>query len=180
MKLLTAEKLKEIVELTNTVPPEYRQKCFDLLLSYALKSLTPPPPPPPPPPPGGPFILPIDVKAFLSQYGLDEAKLWKLYFIDGGEIRPIYQLTETKKSRVQIQHALLMALESALLTGQFQVGIEALRTRCNEQKCYDKINFMTNLKTYKGLFKAVEKDQPLVLSPEGKSELSDIIEQLIA
>jgi hypothetical protein len=44
-------------------------------------------------------------------------------------------------------------------------------------KCYDKANFMANLKNNQKYFKSVDTD-PLVLSPDGKSELADIIEEL--
>ncbi len=188
MKTVTSEQLKHIVELANGVPQEYRVKCFELLLSHALQTIAVHPkdavPQPTPPPSGAsppapkPFLLPIDVRAFLSQYSLDEAKLWKLFFVDNSEVRPIYHLKATKKATAQIQYALLMALENALTTGQFQVEIEALRTRCTEQKSYDSVNFMTILKNNQKMFKSVEKEQPLVLSPEGKSELADLIEEL--
>lgn len=185
MSKMTADELKKIVDLAKSVPEKYRQKCFELLLSDALRTISPPPPivspHTPPPPPSSPpkqFVLPIDVKAFLSQYGIDESLIWKFFLIEGAEIRPIYQLQVTNKAKAQIQHALLMALETAISSGQFQADIESLRSRCQEQKCYDAPNFMKNLKYSASLFKAVEDDQPLSLSPEGKSELADLLEQL--
>jgi hypothetical protein len=186
MKTVSADQLKQIADLANGVPPEYRAKCFELLLSHALGSLPTPdagggpkaPVPPSLPITAKPFVLPIDVKAFLSQYTLDEAILWKLFLVEGKEIRPIYHLKTTKKATVQIQYALLMALENALTTGEFKVEIEALRTRCTEQKSYDSVNFMTILKNNQNNFKSVNKDEPLVLSPEGKSGLADVIEEL--
>jgi len=71
-----------------------------------------------------------------------------------------------------------MALENAITNGQFQVDIEALRTRCNEQKCYDATNFTKNIKDNVNLFKSIANDQPLSLSPDGKSDLADLLEQL--
>lgn len=188
MKTITAEQLKGIAELANSVDQEYRVKCFELLLAHALQipaipkdNLASKPVPTPTTVPfiaEQPFMLPIDVKALLSQYSLSEAKIWKLFLAEGNEIRHLYHLSSTKKATVQIQHALLMALENALLTGQFQVGIEDLRKRCSEAKCLDPINFSTTLKNKKDLFKSVNKEEPLVLSPEGKSELADLIEKL--
>jgi hypothetical protein len=188
MKTVTAEQLKQITELTNGVPQEYKAKCFELLLAHALQTLNIPnggviskqsaTPPAAPALNPKPFLLPIDVKAFLSQYKLNEAKLWKLFFVDGADVRSIYQLKTTKKATIQIHYALLMALENALSKGDFQVDIEALRTKCVEQKSYDKINFMTTLKSNQKLFKSVEKEQPLILSPDGKSDLADLIEEL--
>ncbi len=188
MKTVSTEQLKQIVELANGVPQEYRQKCFELLLAHALHG-TPPPESLAPPKSHitsastgstKAFVLPIDVKAFLSQYSIDEAKLWKLLLVDGSEVRPVYQLKTTKKAKVQMHFALLMALENAITSGQFQVEIENLRTRCVDQKAYDSINFMTTLKNNQKFFKSVDKEQPLVLSPAGKSELADLIEELNA
>ncbi len=125
-----------------------------------------------------PFVLPIDVKAFLSQYGLDESKLWKLFLVEGEENRPIYQLKVTRKASAQIQHALMMALETAIATGQFQVDIEALRSRCIDQKCYDAPSFTKNIKDKANLFRSIAPDQPLTLSPDGKTGLAELLEQL--
>ena len=185
--MITAEELKKIVELANTVPEEYRQKCFELLLSYSLRSVTSPreglsgavnKPALSQEKTQKKFILPIDVKAFLSQYGLNESVLWKYFLVEGSEIRPIYHLKATQKARAQIQYALMIALETAISTGQFVVDAEKLRTRCQYQNCYDSANFMKNIKDKAELFKSIANDQPMPLSPVGKSELADLIEQL--
>lgn len=189
MSAIAAEELQKILELANTVPEEYRQKCFELLLSHALqaKQLNAPAtpqgapgvlPPPTPPAPRGPLALPIDVKAFLSQYGLNESVLSRFFLVEGEEVRPIYKLQVARKARAQIQHALLMTLETAISTGQFQVDVEALRSRCNDQNCYDASNFSKNIKDNANLFKSISSDQPLSLSPEGKSELAELLEQI--
>ncbi len=188
MSTITTEELQKIVELANSVPEEYRQKCFELLLGNALQTKQPTAPIPPagktiveiptPPKDQQPFILPIDVKAFLSQYGLDESLLWKFFLKEGKEIRPIYQLKAVKKAAVQIQHGLMLTLENAIINGQFQVEIETLRSRCVDQKCYDSSNFTKNIKDNVKLFKSIANDEPLVLSPDGKSELAELLEQL--
>lgn len=185
--MITAEELKKIVELAKTVPEEFRQKCFELLLNYALQTLPPittpsSPTHPPQAPIAAPkhkhYVIPMDVKAFLSQYGIDETLLWKFFLIEGTEIRPIYHLKTTKKAKAQIHLALLLAMQTAISTGQFQVDIEMLRNQCNEHKCYDRANFMKNLKGNETLFKSVEPDQPLFLSPDGKSALADLLEEM--
>lgn len=187
MVSITKEELKSIVELANVVPEDYRQKCFELLLSHALGAAprTPPPAPTPPSPapPAGesqqkPFVLPIDVKAFLNQYGLAEPLLWKCFHVEGSEIRPIYHLKTHKKARAQIEHALMIALESGMTSGYFEVALDTLRTRCKEYKCYDSPNFSKILKMNSKLFKSVENDQSLSLSPDGKSELAELLESL--
>lgn len=185
MKTVSAEQLKHVVELANTVPQEFRIKCFELLLANMLQSSSPPaavaPPTQQPPSPKStakPFVLPIDVRAFLSQFRLDESKIWSLFLVEENEVHPIYQLHTVKKAKAQIQLALLMTLQNALRGDQFQVGIEDLRTSCTENKVYDSPNFNAVLRQNKALFKVVDKEQPLTLSPEGKSELADLIEDL--
>jgi hypothetical protein len=127
---ISEDELKRIVELANSVPENYRLKCFELLLGQALQVTTgglPPPtiPKPIPPVTSQPiqtnFLLPIDVKAFLNQYRLNESLLWKCFHIEGNEIRPIYHLKTHKKARAQIELALMMSLQSAMASGQFQV-----------------------------------------------------------
>lgn len=186
MVSVTKDDLNRIVGLANSVPEEYRQKCFELLLAHALREATPaaalgdkgPKLPPPPNGPPAKFALPIDVKAFLSQYSLDEPLLWRCFHAEGDELRPIYQLKTHKKARAQIQHALMMALESAMTTGQFQVPLDTLRKRCTDYKCYDSPNFLKNLKGKASLFKEVRGDKPLTLSPDGKAELAELLESL--
>jgi len=179
--LISRDELLRIVELAETVPEPYRKTCFDLLLKHALDRVGPLPlsgvqeplsvPDSPPP-------LPIDVKAFLIQRKLEAGLLHRLFHIEESAVRPIYQLNDTVKSRIQIQHALLLALENAISSGDFQLEIGDLRKRCQEQKCYDLANFTRHLKNNSPLFKTVNLKQPLVLSSEGKEKLADLLRQL--
>ena len=187
MLVIGEDDLKKIVELTEAVPQEYRQKCFEILLGHALQCA---PSPRRAASPTGeepsqtstvaptPFILPIDVKAFLSQYGLDDSILWRHYLVEGDQVRPIYQLNTANKTRAQTWLTLMMALGNALSTGRFEVDREELRARCKELKVYDLPNFSKNIKRYASLFKTVDPEEPLSLSTEGKTELADLLEQL--
>ena len=186
MKMISEDQLSQIVQLANSVPQEYRQKCFEILLNNFLyqhklsETLEKPKPSSPEKEQGSKptdFILTIDVKAFLSQYSLDESKLWKLFYVQDSELRPVYKIKSHKKAKAQIELALLMALEQALINGQFQVSIEDLRSRCKDQKCHDTANFMAIIKSRKILFKSIDSKKPLILSPEGKAELAEIVEE---
>jgi len=185
MAFITTEELQEIVRLANSVPEEYRQKCFELLLSRSLESMELPQNGRPPAPVAAKqparqenLNLPIDVKAFFNQHRLDLNTISSLFHIEGTEVRPIYTLSDTTKVKAEINLALLIALETALRTGQFQVEIETLRTRCQEQKCYDMANFMRHIKNHSRLFKVISTDQPLSLSVEGKAQLGDLLKRL--
>lgn len=186
MPLITENQLEEIVKLSESVPEEYRQKCFELLLTNSLElSSSHSIPQTKPitdevakePPTNVPFVLPIDARAFLSQYGLDESVLWSFFLAEGAETRHIYKLKTTKKTQAQIQHALMMSLEHGIATGRFEVAVEDLRIRCKDEKCYD-TNFTKSIKSYAQYFKQVEDVETLVLSPDGKSALADLLEEL--
>ena len=185
MASITAEKLKEITTLAESVPEAFRLKCFELLLAHALAGDQPSREKKEHPKEGEMkktpgttnFILPIDVNAFLNQYSLEDAILQKLFFIEGSEVRPVYTLNIHKKAKAQMSHALLMALENALSTGEFKFTIEALRQRCIDQKCYDKPNFMAVLERNKSLYKSYDPKKDIFLSTDGKGELADVLEQ---
>src|SRR5437870_2718188 len=140
MAVITEAELQEIVALANSVPEDYRQKCFELLLSHSMQGFGRAAPSPIPAAPAAmaeapsnPFVIPIDVKALLNQFSLPEEALWKVFHVQGNDIRPIYRLKTDKKGRAQIEHALMMALGSALTSGQFQVMTDALRQRCMDE-----------------------------------------------
>lgn len=186
--LISKEVLKSIVDLSESLPEQYRAICFEILLREHLtlhkepakdKDKKDESASQPKKDHTKKFVIPIDVKAFLNQYNLSEDILWKLFLADGDEVRPIYTLKETKKSKTEIQYSLMMALENALRSGNFQVELENLRQRCADQKSYDAPNFIAHLRNNGKYYKTVDKEQPLVLSPDGKAELADLIEQLI-
>jgi hypothetical protein len=184
--MITTEKLKEITELAESVPEPFRLKCFELLLSHHLSAQETKHDTKVTPKgetktefPKHTFVLPIDVKAFLNQYSIDEAVLSKLYFIEGNNVRPIYNLKAHKKAAAQIQHALLMSLENALINGEFRFNIEALRQRCKDLKCFDAANFMAILKKNSSLFKDLDDEEAVFLSTDGKAELANVIEELV-
>jgi hypothetical protein len=187
MKRITPEHLNEIVKLSESVPERYREQCFGLLLSHHLigaerqkiedktrteehKVEIP----------AEDLVIPIDVKAFLGQYSLDVSILRKAFFTEGDQIRPIYKLPTVKKAKAQIGHALMLALETALHSGEFKLNVEALRQRCIDEKSYDKINFITILKGRKNYFKESTYKGDLTLTVEGKTALADTLEELKA
>ena len=114
--------IKEIIALVSKLDEKYRERSFEILLSFYLRrkfeTLR-----------IAPeektsekerevihkeFLLPIDVRAFLTQNSIPEEIIGKLFLVDKDEIRPIYKITTTKKATAQIQIALLSALENAI------------------------------------------------------------------
>jgi len=185
--MITTEKLKEIADLAKSVPEVFQLKCFDLLLSHYLSGQVVKhdtvkiPPEMKRESRRQPFVLPIDIKAFLNQYTLDVAVLNKLYYTEGKNIRPVYKLKVHKKATAQIQHALLMALENAFTSGEFKFNIKTLRQRCRDLKCIDSANFTAILRKNAALFKnlSLDDEESVFLSSEGKAKLADIIEGIV-
>ncbi len=178
--MITADELNQIVTLSESVPAEYRLKCFELLLADWLeKGKTASLSSPEIPSQGVEnLIFPVDVNAFLSQYRLKKEEIAQLFHLQEGRIVPLYQLESKTKSKAEIEHALLLALENAMTTGQFQVDVEMLRRRCQEDRCYDIANFMRHLRRNANLFKSVSPRIPLALSPEGKTALAELVHGL--
>jgi hypothetical protein len=109
---------------------------------------------------------------------MTEEKIEKLFFIEGGSIKPIYELKTTKKTSGQIQIALLIALENSLNGGKFEFSVEAVRKYCVDHTCYDSVNFSTYFKKRESLFKSLDDSEHVELGPQGKQLLSETIFEL--
>lgn len=178
--------LTEITKLVEKIPESYRIKAFEILLNHVLsgaklevksenviktesKSLE-----------EYSFQIPIEVRAFLRQFTIPEEKINDLFLITGQqEIAPTYKLKTTKAASAQIQLAVLTALENTLKgDGKFEFSIEDIRKRCNDYRCYDIRNFMTNFSNKKQLFKDLTDSEHVMLSPHGKEYLAEVLNEL--
>lgn len=177
------KKIKEIVRICEDVPEGYRIKCFEYLIENVLlqKSDKLGTEVPPEPKKEQKISLSIDVRAFLSQYSLEENVIDKLFLMEGGEIRHLYKITTTTKAKAQMQVALLMALENTIKDPNKKFGFssEEVRQRCSDLQCYDLPNFATHFKKNKEFFKSLDDLEHIVLSSEGKAELAEVITQMI-
>jgi len=185
MNLEELEKsIKEIIQLVEKLDEKYRQKCFEILLDFHLRHelglMT------------GPeavekekklpsekeeFVIPIDVRAFLQSNNILEESLQKLFLMHKNEIRPIYKITATKRAAAQVQIALLTALENALHGpgSKFEFSTETVRQVCKDHKVYDAANFKKIFKDNEKYFKSLDDEEHIELSPEGKTELAEVI-----
>lgn len=178
------QKVKEITKICESIPETYRLRCFEYLMENFLiiqnvskpeqiipesKKLTEQIP------------IPIDVRAFLTQYELEPSVIEKLFLMDGVEIRHTYKIRTTKKSQAQIQISLLMALENTIRdpNKKFEFAATEVRQRCIDLQCYDMPNFSTHFKNNKSYFKSLDDLEHIVLSSDGKSELAEVILQMI-
>jgi hypothetical protein len=172
--------IEDIIKFTNTIDEVYREKCFEVLLSHYLSNSA-----------GmknsslmleytnnvsGAQDLPSELKVFLQQNSISEEMMNKFFLREKGEVRPIYKITEKKKSIAQIQIAMLTALENALATpkGAFEFSMNTVRRRCVDYNVYDGFDFMFNFKNRAGLFTSLDHEV-VTLTPIGKTELANII-----
>lgn len=176
--------LQEIIDFTETLNKDYREKCFELLVNHYLlnngKLVVNSPPSISEPQISSNVTelkLPIDVRAFLHQNGIDDGIVQGLFIIDNEEIRPTYKITTTKKSSAQIQVALLSALENAVKKqgNKFEFSREIVRQRCVAYGVYDKKNFMNHFRNNSKLFKNLKEEDMIELSPIGQTELAEVI-----
>jgi hypothetical protein len=176
--------IQEIITLTNKIDERYREKCFEILLNFYLQKEFQLPAKPreeekvkEPLDKKIEFIIPIDVRAFLTQQTIPEDIISKLFLIDKDEIRPIYKIATSNKSEGQIQIALLTALENAIKVAgnKFEFSEENVRTRCQKLNVYDVANFIANFKSNAKLFMGLNDKEHVELSPDGQTELAETI-----
>ena len=178
--------IDDILRIIEDVPEEYKLRTYEILLTNYLQSARIAEKPVPvggkesvtPEETSQPFLIPIDVKAFMAQNNLSEDLIKLLFLIEGNEIWPIYKLKTTKKTKAQIQLACLLSLESALRGNKFEFSLEEVRRRVQDFKAYDSKNFRPTFTRYKDLFSDLIDEEHISLSPAGKTELAEIIEEI--
>ncbi len=206
------ESVRELIALAKECPENLQEKCLQMLLEDFLKrsggdvNKTPKPTPDPraaapeaeeqppetsgqdtQPPPGQRDLLMTDLhlraKKFLTTYSLDLDDINQLFFIEAGEVKPLYDdLKSTKASETQVRIGLLQALRTGITDGEFQFNGEDVRVECQERKAYDKNNFSANFKNSAGLFAGFEKydkSAPILkLTDAGKQRLADTVKEM--
>ena len=169
--------IQDIINFANTVDERYREKCFEVLLNHYLSK-------------GvemkisplmqedSAFVasdVPAELKKFLQENRISEEAVNKLFSRAGEEVRPIYQITETKKAAAQIQIALLTALENALIApnGALEFQMKTARQRCVDYGVYE-TEFISNFKNRAGLFTDLD-NEVVRLTPLGRTELANLL-----
>jgi hypothetical protein len=203
--------VRELIALAKECPESLQEKCLQLLLDDYLKTSrgeiksTPKSPPaggPPSEEAGEESVesadeteaqsgqrdlvltdLHLKARKFLTDYTISLDDINQLFFIDGKEIKPLYDdLKTTKASETQVRIGLLQALRTGMTDGDFQLNGESVRTECQERKAYDKKNFSANFKNSAGLFAGFDKydkNSPILkLTDVGKKRLAETITEL--
>jgi hypothetical protein len=186
--------IKAISELAQSVPEQFRDKCFDLLLSNLLsgekkssdsdrdrendqdkdgdekivKS--------------GPIPVTTQVRVLMKKTGVTEEQLGKILLYEGGEVHFIVEPRPKGITTGQMEWSLLLALKNAILKNDLSVDPEDVRSVCQDKGYYDKANFA---KTFKAGKNAAFFKKPLIpqgeaqqLSPAGQDALGALITRL--
>lgn len=184
--------LKQIVELVESVPERYRERCFDLLFSQLLSGQAPaakdkedvsPKNQDPNKLKGGDELtLPAKIRTFIRRYGISEEQLRSVVMVEAGEVHFIHEPKDVKNATGQMQWAFLLALKSGLLGNDMAVDPEGVRSMCIEKGFYDKANFAAifkrapNKDMFNGLLES--QGQPRKLTAKGEEKLAELIKAL--
>ncbi len=191
--------VKEIAEIAASVPEQFRDKCFELLLSSLLrregngateeekadrgkrpdtsddagKKAK-----------GAQGEIPIttQLRVLMKKTGVTKEEIEKLLLYDNGEVHFIKEPHPKGITTGQIEWALLLALKNAILNDSLSTDPEDVRSVCQEKGYYDKGNFAGVFKTERNakLFrKALVKQGPAEpLSSDGQDALGELIKRL--
>jgi len=186
--------VEDIIHITEQLDERYREKAFEILLKHSLEQksndFTPKAVTLPPDKassdnvvestPHCEPILPINVRAFLQQNSVPEEAIFKLFIIEPEGIAPKFKIVTTRKSEAQIQVALLAALQHSISKqgNKFEFSIEEVRQSCQARGLYDMNNFKANFTNNAKLFKSLADQEHVELSPEGQTELADVIQSV--
>jgi hypothetical protein len=183
------EEIKKIVELAEKQPEKYQVKCFEILLNAVIApsaSVNNVPPSISTTPitevkqQTEKIELPIDVQSFLLQYSIPEDAIDKIFFKKGQEIRPKKKIPSDRISTAQMQVSMLVALENALKGPdyKFEFSYQKAKELCKQWGKYDSKNFTQNFKNNKKYFESLSDEEHVILSPEGKDELAELVAEL--
>ena len=124
--------------------------------------------------------IPAVLRAFMQRTGVTEDELNSIMLHDNGDIHFIHEPITANASQGQIDWSLLLALKKAVLSGEFSVDPEDVRSICKEKGYYKQDHFIGYFKKNSGLFKGpmVPQGDPQSLTPDGQNTLAKLIKTL--
>lgn len=187
------KEIKEILELVKVCPQNLQEKCFEVLLNYALSvkgghsTPTPSKVPTADIPDANIQEVPPEVKkrirAFAGSHQLSEAEIYKVFNVEetGNVSIEATDLKAKKISQQQRRLALLIGVKHQFTEGSFDIPKDELREACVTYSAYDAANFVQNLKNMKEIFAGFKPNATTYkLSPMGKSQAASLIKELSA
>lgn len=191
------QEIKEIADISASVPDPFKQKCFEVLLNKLLErtkvdsgkkekedTTKPPLSSLQTPPAEGELPIPTQLRVFMQRTGIKEDNLKALLMVADNDVHFLKEPAHGKIADGQVQWAMLLALKNCVLNNNLSVDPEDVRSICQEKGFYDPANFAAIFKRpkYAKLFKGTMDPQgsSQLLSNEGQSELASLIKSLIA
>lgn len=186
--------ITEIADIASSVPEQFREKCFETLLSALLSEGKPiqkehdeskerqTDDDSHEKPPAGSVPLKAQLRVFLRKTKVTEEELNKVVLFEDGEVHFIQQPPAKNNTQGQLEWSLLLALKNAILKNSFETDPEEIRSKCIDMGVYDKANFAANFKKDKftKLFKGslVAQGKAVALSPNGQEALGNLVKAI--
>jgi hypothetical protein len=192
--------MAEIVTITESVPEQFKDKCFDILLNALLNEAAPTKPPaekkpapdiekPPaeqsPPPAASNVVgalppLKGQMRLFMQRTNISDATLAKVVSYVDDRVNFVHEPKPANLSAGQIDWSLLSALENAINNNAFTVDGNVVKKLCDDKGFLDSKNFWATFSRNSNLFtKPLSSAEPRqTLSNEGQAELAKLIESL--
>jgi hypothetical protein len=188
------EQIKEISDIAANVPEEFRQKCFELLMSHLLGTSNLPAAAAAlatgwnSAPPmltsalgysGAPPMTAL-LAAFMKKLGLSNEQFSRVVGYMHGKVVFYREPASDKAAQAQIEWALLLALKHAIVNGAFSIDAEEVRLVCQEKGVFDRRSFYTVFRRHSEFFRSPPEPngraQPL--SSKGLAALGALIKKL--
>ena len=191
--------IAEIITITESVPEQFKDKCFDILLNALLSETAPARPTSEtkspadvekPPSEQVPQInanivgalppLKGQMRLFMQRTNISGTTLAKVVSYVDDQVNFIHEPKPANLSAGQIEWSLLSALENAINYNAFTVDGNLVKKLCDDKGFLDSKNYWSNFARHANLFtKPLSSAEPRqLLSNEGQAELAKLIESL--
>jgi len=184
--------IKEIAEIAASVPEQFRDKCFELLLTKLLRESGGGPNdgedikedklPEEKTPKGDGVPITTQLRVLMKKTDVTKAEIDKILLYDNAEVHFIKEPNTKGITTGQMEWALLLALKNAIEKNSLTTDPEELRSVCQDKGYYDKGNFAgvlkqdRNAKLFRKALTAQGPAEPL--SSEGQDALGVLIKRL--
>ena len=184
--------IKEIAEISQSVPQPFREKCFEVLLTHLIGINQPTPPKKEDATPlkdkftnretPSALRVPANVMAFMRRTSVTQQELEAIVMVVDGELHFIKEPSHGQAAKGQNEWALLVALKNGILNNNLVADPEEVRSIVQAKGFYDNANFATNFRKpkYARLFRNALEPQGTAqpISRDGEQELAALIKSL--
>lgn len=184
--------IEAIVEIASSIPEQFQQKCFEILLSATLTELATPlaeeaqrfvaghAPQFAAADEGIPMTT--SLRVFMQRREVATEDLQRVLMYADGEVHFLSEPSNMAVAHGQMAWALLLALKNAILIDKMETDPEDVRSVCKAKGFYDVANFAATFKRepYAEYFKKPLEPQgePQLVSQDGETELAELIKKL--